>query len=38
MTEPAVFAVLDEFIGSGEIEDVRQAMPEEVRKLWQQNA
>jgi uncharacterized protein (DUF2267 family) len=34
----AVFAVLDEFIGSGEIEDVRQAMPEEVRELWQQAA
>lgn len=38
MTEPAVFAVPDEFIGSGEIEDVRQAMPEEVRELWQQAA
>ncbi len=34
----AVFAVLDEFIGSGETEDVRQAMPKEVRELWHQAA
>lgn len=34
----AVFAVLDEFIGSGETEDVRQAMPQEVRELWHQAA
>ena len=30
----SVFLMLDHRISEGEIDDVRQAMPEEVRKLW----
>jgi len=30
----SVFLILDHRISAGEIADVRQAMPEEVRKLW----
>jgi uncharacterized protein (DUF2267 family) len=30
----SVFLILDHRISAGEIADVRQAMPEEVRELW----
>ncbi len=34
----AVFALLDEELGGGEVEQVRHAMPAEVRELWRQGA